>query len=210
MNMTKQPQKNCNLCPNLVAFRMNNQKLYTDFFNAPVPCFGNQDANLMIVGLAPGLKGANQTGRPFTKDFAGILLYDTLSEFGLSKGKYDERADDGLELTGARIVNAVRCVPPENKVTTSEIKTCNQFLISEIENMKKLKVIVTLGTVAHNAVLLALGQKLKDYKFAHGAVHKIGDLILVNSYHCSKYNTSTRRLTSEMFKDVFKLAKSLI
>ncbi len=205
-----QPDKNCDLCKNLLAFRNENKNLYPTFFNAPVPCFGNIDSSLMIIGLAPGLKGANQTGRPFTNDFAGFLLYDTIAKFGLSEGKYNARTDDGLKLTKCRIVNAVRCVPPQNKVTTEEIKTCNKFLISEINSMKNLKIVITLGTVAHNAFLIAMNKKVKDYKFAHGAKHKINDVMLVNSYHCSKYNTSTRRLTPEMFENIFEIATSYL
>ena len=204
------PKRDCTLCPRLSEFIRKNREQYPDFFNAPVPCFGSQDAKLMIIGLAPGLRGANKTGRPFTKDFAGDLLYSTLSEFGFSRGEYQADINDGLELTGARIVNAVRCVPPQNKVTPDEIRTCNRFLKSEIEHMPKLEVILTLGTVAHAAILKALEYRNGDFKFGHGALHNTRRYKIINSYHCSKYNTSTKRLTDEMFKDVFAKIRTLI
>ena len=181
--------------------------MYPDFFNGPVPAFGSIDAELLVVGLAPGLKGANRTGRPFTGDGAGDLLYPTLIKSGLAKGNYQASPDDGLEMINARITNAVRCVPPQNKVTSAETNACNGFLSNEMKSMKNLKAIITLGTVAHGAVLMAMGYKKSAHKFAHGEIHKLSDGVsLINSYHCSRYNTNTGRLTAEMFEDVFARA----
>lgn len=208
--MTAEPSHNCPLCPRLVAFRKANRKTHPDWFNAPVPCFGPVDAELAIVGLAPGLRGANRTGRPFTGDYAGDLLYATLSEFGFARGKYQARPDDGFHLVNARIVNAVRCVPPENKPTPQEINTCRQFLVAELDRMKEMKAIVALGKIAHDSTVRALDGKLSQYKFAHGAKHEIGGYTLFDSYHCSRYNTNTGRLTPKMFRDVFKSARKLI
>ncbi|MCP4395282.1 MAG: uracil-DNA glycosylase [Alphaproteobacteria bacterium] len=204
------PDKNCLKCHRLTEFRDSNKQSYPDFFNGPVPSFGNKDASLLVVGLAPGLKGANCTGRPFTGDYAGELLYQTLLEFGLAKGEYKASIDDGLELTRCRIANAVRCVPPQNKVVAAEINACSPYLIHEIESMQNLKVIVALGLVAHNAVLKVLGEKRAAHKFAHGAQHKLEGYVLADSYHCSRYNTNTGRLTEEMFKQVFFNIKSYI
>lgn len=199
------PDPNCQLCPRLAAFRSENKIKYPDKFNAPVPSFGDESPKLLIVGLAPGLKGANFSGRPFTGDFAGELLYGTLLKYGLAKGEFKARPDDGLELINARITNAVRCLPPENKPLGSEINTCMPYLQSQIETMPNLKVILSLGLVSHNTVLKARGEKLSAYKFAHNATHDLGGgLTLIDSYHCSKYNTSTKRLTEQMFHDVFK------
>ncbi len=198
------PPHDCALCPRLADFRANNRDRYPDFFNAPVPAFGNHDAALLIVGLAPGLKGANRTGRPFTGDFAGDLLYATLLKFGLAQGTYDRRPDDGLALAGCRVTNAVRCVPPENKPTTAEINTCRRFLIDEIAGLRRLGAILALGAIAHGSVLAALGLKKSAYLFAHGALHNLPDgRILADSYHCSRYNTNTGRLTPAMFEAVF-------
>jgi len=205
------PDPNCQLCPRLAAFRDENREKYPDKFNAPVPSFGDEEAKLLIVGLAPGLKGANFTGRPFTGDFAGDLLYSTLLKYGLAKGEFKARADDGLQLIKTRITNAVRCLPPENKPTGPEINSCMPFLQSQIETMPNLKVILSLGLVSHNTVLKARGEKLSAYKFAHNTTHNIGDgLTLIDSYHCSKYNTSTKRLTEEMFHDVFETIKAYL
>lgn len=203
--------ENCVLCSRLAEFIEGNRLKYPDFYNAPVDSFGDKDGRILIVGLAPGLKGANRTGRPFTADYAGNLLYPVLLELGLAKGEYKARRDDGLMLVGARITNAVRCVPPANKVTGEEIKTCNHFLRQEIDSMPNLRVILALGAVAHKAVLLAFGAKQSVYTFAHNAVHKdIGKgVCLVDSYHCSRYNTSTKVLTSDMFKTAVATAKSL-
>lgn len=199
------PDPNCQLCPRLAAFREENRLKYPDKFNSPVPSFGDEAAKLLIVGLAPGLKGANFTGRPFTGDFAGDLLYGTLKKYGLSSGEFMARADDGLKLINTRITNAVRCLPPENKPLGPEINKCMPYLQSQIENMPNLKVILSLGLVSHNTVLKARGEKLSAFKFAHNATHDLGDgLILIDSYHCSKYNTSTKRLTEKMFHDVFE------
>ena len=198
------PSRNCNLCPRLAAFRKNNRAAFPDQFNAPVPSFGPDTAEILIVGLAPGLKGANFSGRPFTGDHAGDLLYATLLEFGLAKGPYGAHPDDGLELVNTRITNAVRCVPPENKPTGPEITTCRTFLEDELKHIPNLKYIVSLGLVSHNAVLKACGEKPSQHKFAHGAQHKLGNgVTLFDSYHCSRYNTNTGRLTPKMFHDVF-------
>lgn len=201
------PPPNCSLCPRLAAFRADNRKKHPDWFNAPVPCFGPLSAPLAIAGLAPGLQGANRTGRPFTGDWAGDLLYETLMKSGLAKGRYEERADDTLELIGCRIVNSVRCVPPQNKPEPSEIKNCRQFLISELEAMQNLKVILALGKIAHDSVLKSLGARIAATPFVHGAVYEIGKLKLISSYHCSRYNTNTRVLTTEMFEKVVDQAK---
>lgn len=207
-----EPKPDCAKCARLVAFRAQNQATFPDFHNAPVASFGPLDAKILIVGLAPGLKGANRTGRPFTGDWAGDLLYPTLVKFALARGTYGQTPDDGLEMTQARITNAVRCVPPENKVTGAEVAACQPFLVAEIEAMSNLKAIVSLGLVSHNAVLKALGFKQSAYKFAHGAQHDLGGgLILADSYHCSRYNTNTGRLTEEMFEAVFKnLSRALL
>ncbi len=200
------PEHDCALCPRLKGFIDENRIKYPQFYNAPVPSFGPKDAHLLIIGLAPGLKGANQTGRPFTGDYAGELLYGTLLKFGFAKGEYKAHKDDGLELVNARITNAVKCVPPQNKVTGDEINTCLQFLKREIAGMPNLKTILSLGLVSHNAVLKALGHKQSAFKFAHGAMHDLGaGRTLIDSYHCSRYNTNTGRLTTQMFEDVFDI-----
>jgi uracil-DNA glycosylase family 4 len=192
------------LCPRLVAFRDENRKRYPDFHNAPVDPFGSDRARLLIVGLAPGLRGANQTGRPFTGDAAGELLYPTLLAFGYAAGSYRACADDGLCLVDCRITNAVRCVPPGNKPTGSEIGTCGRFLDREIAALADLRVVLALGRVAHDATLAALGQGRRDRPFAHGAEHTLADgRSLFDSYHCSRYNTNTGRLTPAMFQAVF-------
>ena len=200
-----EPAPDCRLCPRLCTFRDENRLQYPAFHNAPVPSFGRRDARLLIVGLAPGLKGANQTGRPFTGDYAGDLLYATLMAYGFAAGSYDRRPDDGLRLVDCRVTNAVRCVPPENKPTGSEIKTCRRFLESEIEAMANLTVVLALGAVAHGAALASLGLIRTRYPFAHGAVHELpSGLLLADSYHCSRYNTNTGRLTEAMFHQVFE------
>jgi uracil-DNA glycosylase family 4 len=201
------PGRNCPRCPRLVAFRQTWREREPDWFNAPVPSFGPLDARLLIVGLAPGLRGANRTGRPFTGDYAGDLLYATLKEFGFSRGDYDERPDDTLELVDARITNGVRCVPPENKPTPVEINTCRDFLGPTIAEMKKLRAIVVLGRVAHETTVKALGAKRSAVAFGHGCVNTIGALTLFSSYHCSRYNTNTGVLTPEMFRGVFKAVR---
>ena len=203
------PPHDCPLCPRLMAFREANRVKYPDWFNGPVPSFGPLTARIVIAGLAPGLQGANRTGRPFTGDWAGDLLYATLLKFGLAKGVYDERVDDTLELVDCRIANAVRCVPPQNKPEPSEIKTCRQFLISELDTLPNVKVILALGKIAHDSVLTTLGAKISAHPFQHGSIYEIGKLKLISSYHCSRYNTNTRRLTTEMFEDVVGKAKAL-
>ena len=204
------PGRDCPLCPRLVAFRNEARALYPDWHNAPVPSFGDTSARLLVVGLAPGLRGANRTGRPFTGDWAGDLLYETLIEHGFAKGTYDERPDDGLTLVDCRITNAVRCVPPQNKPTPAEINTCRAFLLASLDEMKNLRAIVALGRIAHESVVRALGSKLSAMPFAHGAVHEAGTVRLYDSYHCSRYNTNTGVLTPKMFKSVFKaVGKSL-
>ncbi|HJR20650.1 MAG TPA: uracil-DNA glycosylase [Dongiaceae bacterium] len=197
------PDRDCPLCKRLVDFRLAARAKFPDWHNAPVPPFGPDEARLLIVGLAPGLQGANRTGRPFTGDYAGNLLYATLKEFGLARGEYQQRPDDSLQLVDCRISNAVKCVPPENKPTPEEIRICNRFLAEELASLPKLKVILALGSIAHEAVLVALGQKKSAAKFAHGAHHALPrGLAMYNSYHCSRYNTNTGRLTTEMFRDV--------
>jgi uracil-DNA glycosylase family 4 len=196
------PGRDCPLCPRLAAFREANRAKFPGYFNAPVPGWGPEDAPLWIIGLAPGLHGANRTGRPFTGDYAGDLLYATLKEFGLARGKYAESADDGLELTGCRIVNAVRCVPPQNKPTGPEIKTCRPFLAGEVRAARP-KILLALGRIAHDQVLKVTGERAAARKFGHGARHDLGGITLVDSYHCSRYNTNTGRLTPEMFRAVF-------
>ena len=198
------PDRNCDLCPRLAAFRTAQRKAHPDWHNAPVPSFGGLEARLLIVGLAPGLKGANRTGRPFTGDFAGDLLYATLLKFGFGEGRYDARADDGFTLKDCRISNAARCVPPENKPLPEEVAACRQFLVAEIAAMTNLKAILALGQIAHNAILTALAQRKSTYAFTHGAMHALpSGLILADSYHCSRYNTNTGKLTTAMFESVF-------
>lgn len=204
-----QPGRDCPLCPRLHAFVQGQRKEHPDWHNGPVPSFGPASARLLIVGLAPGLRGANRTGRPFTGDYAGKLLYPTLLKFGLATGEFLERADDGLTLVDTRITNGVRCVPPQNKPEPSEIKTCRQFLISELDTLPNVKVILALGKIAHDSVLTTLGAKISAHPFQHGSIYEIGKFKLVSSYHCSRYNTNTRRLTTEMFEDVVSKAKAL-
>ena len=202
------PALDCTLCKRLVQFRNVNRVAHPSFHNAPVPSFGTLDARLLIVGLAPGMKGANQTGRPFTGDYAGDLLYATLLKFGFATGEYGLHADDGLILRDVRITNAVRCVPPQNKPIGAEVKNCRPFLTAEIGAMPNLRFILALGTLAHNGVLAALGMKQSSAKFSHCAFHQLeAPFMLADSYHCSRYNTNTGRLTEEMFNDVFAALK---
>ena len=205
--MAHQPPRDCPLCPRLRDFRQANRRAFPDFFNDPVPSFGSLDARLLIVGLAPGLKGANRTGRPFTGDYAGDLLYGSLARHGLARGEYGARADDGFTLLGVRVTNAVRCVPPENKPLPLEINTCRQFLAAEIEAMPNLKAILALGQIAHQSVITMLKLKKRDHAFAHGARHEHGRLAILGSYHCSRYNTNTGVLTQAMFDSVMGEAK---
>ena len=204
------PGRNCALCPRLQAFRNDWRQREADWFNAPVPSFGPPDARLLIVGLAPGLRGANRTGRPFTGDFAGDLLYETLAHFGFARGRYQARPDDGLTLIDARITNAVRCVPPENKPTPAEIKTCRSFLEATIAEMTSLRAIVTLGRISHDSTIAALNHRRAAAPFSHGAAHEVGELRVFASYHCSRYNTNTGVLTPEMFRDVFAAARACL
>lgn len=204
----EEPPHDCALCPRLAKYRAGNKKKQPDWFNAPVPSFGPRDARLLIVGLAPGVGGANRTGRPFTGDFAGELLYGTLLKFGFAKGKYEARPDDGLTLLDCRIANAVRCVPPENKPTPEEATTCRVFLTATLEGMTNLKAIVALGRIAHDATLRAFAKKLAAHPFAHGAQHDLGRATLIDSFHCSRYNTNTGKLTTEMFESVFADARA--
>ena len=226
----------CSECDRLVVFRRVNEQKYPAFFNGAVPSFGGIDAKLLIVGLAPGLKGANQTGRPFTGDYAGDTLYAALVKHGLAKGAYDKHADDGLALINTRITNAVRCVPPENKPEASEINQCNPYLLKEIEAMPNLSIIIALGGISHKAIIKALGQKQKDYAFGHANEHILtfpchplekGDskpnskidsclrgndreLLLLDSYHCSRYNVNTGRLTEDMFDGIIARAAEVV
>jgi uracil-DNA glycosylase family 4 len=198
-----EPPHDCPLCPRLVAYRQANREAQPDWFNGPVPGFGPLSARLLVVGLAPGVKGANRTGRPFTGDHAGILLYETLLAHGFATGTYAARPDDTLAMQNCRIVNAVRCVPPANRPLPAEIRACNPFLAAAIDQMPALRAILSLGTIAHDAVLRARGQRLAAFAFRHGAQHELpGGLILADSYHVSRYNTSTRRLTPPMFDAV--------
>src|SRR4051794_9829748 len=207
-----EPELDCPLCPRLKDFRHDNRKTLPDYFNAPVPCFGPHDAKLLIVGLAPGLHGANRTGRPFTGDWAGDLLFATLLKLGLASGTYEERPDDTLQLVNCRIVNSVRCVPPQNKPLPIEIATCNRFLKPEIlahrNSRGNAKAMLALGAIAHQAALSALGEKKSAFKFAHAATHALQcGVTLVDSYHCSRYNTNTGVLTPAMFEDAVGIAK---
>jgi len=197
----------CRLCPRLAEYLDSARQTHPDWHNGPVNGYGPTDAPILLIGLAPGMRGANRTGRPFTGDFAGDLLYRMLDEFALSSGTYDSRADDGVELNAIRIVNAVRCVPPQNKPTGAEINTCRQFLIEDIAAMTKIRVIITLGRIGHTSALKALGLREAEYPFGHAREHDLpGGIRLVASYHCSRYNTQTGRLTTDMFRDVFRKA----
>ena len=205
------PGRDCRLCPRLVAFRAANRAANPQWHNAPVASFGELDVRLLIVGLAPGLKGANRTARPFTGDYAGDLLFDTLCNTGFASCGYDKRADDGLVLEDCRITNAVRCVPPGNKPVGAEINACLPFLTAEIEAMTRLRIILALGTVAHASILAALGRRRNALRFGHGALHQLdGGRLLADSYHCSRYNTNTGRLTTEMFGAVFAAIRSTL
>jgi uracil-DNA glycosylase len=209
MNSTFDP--GCRRCPRLAAFLDQVREEEPGYFCGPVPPFGAADARLLIVGLAPGMHGANRTGRPFTGDHAGILLYKTLHKFGLASGPVSARVDDGLELLDARITNSVKCLPPANKPLPVEIKTCNDFLRAELEKSRAIRVILALGAIAHAAVLRACDLPIGAHRFAHGAEHPVGDdRVLLDSYHCSRYNTQTRRLTAAMFEDIIGRARDLV
>lgn len=205
------PAKDCRLCPRLAEFRDGNRRQFPDWFNGAVPAFGPLDATLLVVGLAPGLRGANRTGRPFTGDYAGELLYPSLLKYGRARGSYGAEFDDGLKLVDCRITNAVRCVPPENKPTPLEQKTCRGFLVSEIATMPRLRSILVLGRIAHDAAMATLGLRKAAYPFGHGAQHRLeGDkpLTITDSYHCSRYNLNTGVLTEPMFHAALERAIS--
>ncbi len=210
MSKPVNPPHDCDLCPRLHEFIGEQRVKFPDWHNGPVDPFGDNNARFMIAGLAPGLRGANQSGRPFTGDFAGDLLYDTIDKFGFSIGQFAARPDDGLILNDCLIVNAVRCVPPQNKPTTQEIKTCNIFFQRQMAIMPNLQVILALGKIAHDAILMNFGLVRGHYKFAHGAIHKLESVTLIDSYHCSRYNTNTKRLTTEMFEDVFEIVQNTL
>ncbi len=197
------PPRDCAACPRLLAYRAQNQAANPAWFNGPVPSFGPTDAQLLVVGMAPGVKGANRTGRPFTGDHAGLLLYHTLLRLGFATGGYDPDGRDALTLHNCRIVNAVRCVPPANLPEPAEVKTCNSYLAAELQGLPELRIVLALGVLAHAAVLRACGMPVTKARFQHGAIHALPDgLWLANSYHVSRYNTSTKRLTPEMFEAV--------
>jgi uracil-DNA glycosylase family 4 len=204
MNSSRSYAADCTRCPRLATFLADIRAERPDYFARPVPPFGDPNPKLLIVGLAPGMHGANRTGRPFTGDYAGILLYETLHQFGYASAAESVSVEDGLVLTGARITNAVKCLPPQNKPETSEIHTCNDFLAAELDALPAATIVLALGTIAHNAVLRATGHKASAYKFAHAAEHRLSNgRRLIDSYHCSRYNTQTKRLTPEMFAAVF-------
>ena len=198
------PNHECSRCIRLRSLILQNRAKEPSWHNGPVNSFGDINAKLLIVGLAPGLKGANRTGRVFTGDHAGDLLYSTLVKFGLARGEYERQIQDSLVLDNCRITNAVRCLPPENKPNGSEIKNCAPFLISELESMKNLRVILALGGLAHGAILTVIEKPKSIYKFGHNTFHELDKVVLADSYHCSRYNTNTGRLTENMFHDVFK------
>jgi uracil-DNA glycosylase family 4 len=199
------PGHDCTLCPRLVAYRQANRDAHPDWFNAPVPSFGDATARILVVGLAPGVRGANRTGRPFTGDFAGVLLYQTLLESGLATGSYAADPQDGLKLRDCRVTNAVRCVPPANLPVPLEVRTCNPFLAAEMQAMPRLRAVLALGGLAHQATLRARGLRPSQVSFRHGAVHTLpGGLLLADSYHVSRLNTNTGRLTPAMFQAVIR------
>jgi uracil-DNA glycosylase family 4 len=201
---------NCRQCPRLAKFIQQVSLKHPDYFSRPVPAFGDKKARLCIIGLAPGMHGANATGRPFTGDHAGILLYQTLHKYGFASSAESVAADDGLRLLNCRITNAVKCLPPDNKPIGAEVNTCNTWLEQELIALPDHHVLVALGSTAHKAVIKALGLKQKDYHFAHGAEHPLERGVLIDSYHCSRYNTQTRRLSTPMFETVFKRARTLL
>ena len=201
--MIEQPPHDCPLCPRLVEYRRANQAANPGWFNGPVPSWGAAEAPFLVVGMAPGVRGANRTGRPFTGDHAGMLLYETMIRYGFATGTYDARPDDGMQLAGSRVVNAVRCVPPANLPQPLEVRTCNGFLRSELQGMPNLRVVLTLGVLAHAAVLRACGLPASRIKFQHGAFNTLPNgLTLADSYHVSRYNTNTGLLTTAMFAEV--------
>jgi len=205
-----EPPRDCPRCPRLVAYREANAARHPDWWNGAVPSFGDASGRLLVLGLAPGVAGANRTGRPFTGDYAGDLLYATLTRFGLANGRFAARTDDGLALGDCLVSNAVRCVPPQNKPTPAEIATCRPFLAARIAALPRLRAVVCLGRIAHETLLRTLGLRLAAHPFAHGARHDVGGLAVFDSYHCSRYNTNTRRLTPEMFEAVFAEVRTFL
>lgn len=202
--------RDCRRCPRLAGFLDEVKARHPDYYCRPVPPFGDAGARLLVVGLAPGLHGANATGRPFTGDYAGVLLYETLHRFGFSSAPVSESADDRLELQECRITNAVKCLPPGNKPVGAEVNECNTYLQAELRGMPAGSVLLALGGIAHRAIIRALGLRQADFRFGHAAEHEVGDMILLDSYHCSRYNTNTGRLTEDMFSRVFSRARTLI
>ncbi len=211
MNLPAEAPADCDLCPRLVAYRSKNRLEHPGWFNGAVPSFGDEKARLLIVGLAPGVSGANKTGRPFTGDWAGDLLYDTIGKLGFSNDQYGAHPNDGLELKDAMITNAVRCVPPANKPVGAEVNNCRDYLAARIAALPNLRIILCLVKISHDSTCRALGMKVKDHPFGHGSEYNAPNgLIVVSSYHCSRYNTNTGRLTTEMFENVFSRAKELM
>lgn len=202
--------RDCALCPRLVAYREEVRAREPDWYNGAVPSFGDPEARLLVVGLAPGVSGANRTGRPFTGDHAGGLLYATLGRFGLAEGKFEARADDGLRLVDCMVTNAVRCVPPQNKPVGEEINTCRRFLTARMEALPRLRAVLCLGRISHESVVRALGERPARAPFGHGARHALGGVEVFDSYHCSRYNTNTGRLTREMFEAVFADVRAML
>jgi len=202
--------KACRECPRLATFLDDVKGRYPDYYCRPVPPFGVADARFLIVGLAPGMHGANRTGRPFTGDHAGILLYQMLHKYGFSSRDHSTAADDALTLVDCRITNAVKCLPPDNKPVGAEVNTCNRFLARELALLSAASVVLALGGIAHRAIIKAVSGRQVDYKFAHAALHDLGEFRLLDSYHCSRYNTNTGRLTESMFDDVFAKARDLL
>ncbi len=202
--------KNCRACPRLATFLDDVNDRYPDYYCKPVPPFGDSEARFLIVGLAPGMHGANRTGRPFTGDHAGILLYQMLNKYGFATLAESIAADDDLKLEGCRITNAVKCLPPDNKPVGAEINTCNEFLANELRALPESSVLLALGGIAHRAIIKSQAMRQADFKFAHAAVHDLGGLRLLDSYHCSRYNTNTGRLTTEMFDGIFAQARELL
>jgi uracil-DNA glycosylase family 4 len=205
-----EPPRDCPLCPRLVAYREENRRAHPDWWNGPAPSFGDPDARLLVLGLAPGRTGANRTGRPFTGDYAGVLLYETLIKFGFATGRFEARVDDSLKLVDCMVSNAVRCAPPGNKPETSEENTCRQFLTARLAALPRLQVIVTLGDVSRRSLLKTLGLKQSHGAPGHASEFNAGPYRVINSYHCSRLNTNTGRLTTAMFEDIFERAKALL
>jgi uracil-DNA glycosylase family 4 len=209
--MTKVFDKNCRQCPRLATFLDDVAEKNPGYYCRPVPPFGDRDARLLIVGLAPGMHGANRTGRPFTGDYAGLLLYETLHKYGFASHAESLAADDDLTLLDCRITNAVKCLPPDNKPVGAEVNTCNEYLANELNTLPPAAVVLALGGIAHRAVVKAVGGRQADFKFGHAAEHSMdGRFLLLDSYHCSRYNTNTRRLTADMFRAVFARARELL